>query len=245
MANTVDIMSLIQAAQQGNADFLALNDARNGASPEMQKVLAPLEHRAFTKGLVSENPLMAIPMAVATPAYTAGKVIAKGPTAPGPAGIPYNMIRELTRSKKLGLQNTRSPASVEEMKQGYIGILEGLLSKLGGGVDKSPDTKDEKGNPKNTQFDLNNSADVAAMLKAVSPEYNTPTKQLGDGTPYGPGAFAKMLRLGKTDPRLNRSRAEEVAKYREGAGLPSAEQILTMIYTNNPKLASMIKKGNK
>lgn len=244
-ADLQDIQALIKAAQQGQVRFTELQQAREGASPEAQKQLGPLEHRAFTRELVQENAAMAIPMALATPAYTAGKTIARTPPMPGAQGLPYNILQQLAKSQ--GLHKTRSPASVEEVMQGYMGILEGLASKFSGGAAEGGIPKDKKGKPKNTQFDLSNPDDVERMLKAISPKYNTPTRQLGDGTPYGPEAYAKMVRNqpelgGRGDPKLRRSRAEQVTEERKQAGLPSPEQILQLIYESNPKLAKTQKR---
>src|SRR5512139_3112815 len=216
MANNVNILDLIRAAQSGMASHSDILSAREGASPEMQKLLAPLEHRAFAREFAQESPLKAaVSLPFAIPAYTA--------------------------SKAIGASKARSPASVEEMKQGYIGLLEGLLSKFRGGEGGAGPTPSNE-TPENTKYDLTNPDDFREMMKRVSPEYNTPTKQLGDSTPYGPGAYAKMIRRGKEDPRLTRSLAEEVAKTRKEAGLPSAKEILDLIYANNPKLAQMQKK---
>lgn len=66
-----------------------------------QQLLAPLEHRAYAKEYVTADPWRAVPsLAVAIPAYTA--------------------------LKALGLKKARSPASVNEMVQGYAGIMDGL-----------------------------------------------------------------------------------------------------------------------
>ena len=66
-----------------------------------QARLAPFEHRAFAREFAQESPVKAaISLPFAIPAYTASKV--------------------------LGMQKSRSPASMEEVKQGYIGLAEGL-----------------------------------------------------------------------------------------------------------------------
>lgn len=77
---------------------LMMERSRPGAD---QKLLAPLEHRAYAREYVQDNPVMGpVSMAVAIPAYTA--------------------------LKALGVKKARSPASVHEMVQGYAGILDGL-----------------------------------------------------------------------------------------------------------------------
>ena len=81
--------------------WLELYRQRNqpGAS---QEHLGPLEHGAFAESMVSRNPLWSVPLLFATPAYSA--------------------------AKHAGLLQTRSPASVDEMAEGYRGIGRGLLS---------------------------------------------------------------------------------------------------------------------
>ena len=73
---------------------MAPNDPR-------QAQLGPLEHGAFVEEAVRENPLMALPMAAAIPAYTLGKA----------TGL---------------ISGTRSPASVDEMVEAYKGMIRGL-----------------------------------------------------------------------------------------------------------------------
>lgn len=84
-------------------DHATLWRMREGATPDLQALLAPYEHRAFAREAVKDNPLMALSLLVATPLYTAGKAA--------------------------GLLGARSPASWEEMKQGLLGIGEGLLRR--------------------------------------------------------------------------------------------------------------------
>jgi len=69
--------------------------------PAIQAQLAPMEHRAFAREFATESPLKAaVSLPFAIPAYTA--------------------------SKFLGLSNARSPASLNEMVQGFAGLGEGL-----------------------------------------------------------------------------------------------------------------------
>lgn len=66
-----------------------------------QAQLAPMEHRAFAREFATESPFKAaVSLPFAIPAYTA--------------------------SKFLGLTNARSPASLNEMTQGFVGLGEGL-----------------------------------------------------------------------------------------------------------------------
>lgn len=71
--------------------------------PEIQKLLAAFEHRAFAREATRENPLMAASLLFATPLYTAGKAV--------------------------GLINSRTPASWNQLGQGLLGIKEGLFNR--------------------------------------------------------------------------------------------------------------------
>lgn len=75
-------------------DSLPRNDPRHA-------LYGPMEHRQFAHETVRDNPLMALPLAAAIPAYTGAKA--------------------------LGLTNARSPASTDEMWAGYHGLVEGML----------------------------------------------------------------------------------------------------------------------
>lgn len=65
-----------------------------------QNRIAPYEHRAFAREATAENPLLAVPIALAAPIYQASKAI------PG--------------------MESRSDASVEQLLQSWIGVAEGL-----------------------------------------------------------------------------------------------------------------------
>ena len=82
-----------------DTDLYSAYQARNQPGAD-QAALGPKEHGQFAEDAVSRNKAMAIPLAVAIPAYSAAKA--------------------------MGLVKTRSPASMEEMKQGYKGIWRGL-----------------------------------------------------------------------------------------------------------------------
>lgn len=70
-----------------------------------QGMLAPAEHRAFAREFAQESPVRAaISLPFAIPAYTAAKAV--------------------------GLQNARTPPSLEEMGAGYTGMLEGLFRRF-------------------------------------------------------------------------------------------------------------------
>lgn len=71
------------------------------ADHPLQRTLAPLEHGQFAEETVRDNPLMALPLIFAIPGYTAGKA----------TGL---------------IRGTRSPASWDEIFEGYAGMLRGL-----------------------------------------------------------------------------------------------------------------------
>lgn len=71
---------------------------------EEQDKLAGLEHQAFAREATAENPLLAVPIALATPLYQAGKA--------------------------LGLTDSRSKPSVTQLGQGLKGIGEGLAEAV-------------------------------------------------------------------------------------------------------------------
>jgi len=69
----------------------------------LHAVLGPLEHGQFVEDAVQDNPLMALPLALAIPAYTAGKA----------TGL---------------IKGARSPASWDEIFAAYGGLKRGMLS---------------------------------------------------------------------------------------------------------------------
>jgi hypothetical protein len=82
-----------------DTDLYSADRARNQPGAD-QATLGPIQHRQFAEATVGDNKAMAVPLALAIPAYTAAKA--------------------------LGVLKSRSPASMEEMKQGYKGIWRGL-----------------------------------------------------------------------------------------------------------------------
>jgi hypothetical protein len=89
----------------GQDDLFHYQRLRDRLPPDhpLHAVYGPLEHGQFTEETVQGNPLMALPLAVATPAYTAGKAV--------------------------GLIDARSPASLDEVLEAYKGIGRGLFSR--------------------------------------------------------------------------------------------------------------------
>ncbi len=85
-----------------NLDHATLYRMRERAREQaMQDLLAGYEHRAFAREAVQENPLMAVPIGLATPLYQASKLL------PG--------------------NKSRSNPSWDQMLQGFTGVGEGLL----------------------------------------------------------------------------------------------------------------------
>lgn len=72
---------------------------------ETQNLLAPYEHRAYAREIVAENPLMALGLLGAIPGYQIKKLVKKG---------------------LLNQPYSRSEPSMEQVKQGYMGLWEGL-----------------------------------------------------------------------------------------------------------------------
>jgi hypothetical protein len=83
----------------GKMDHAMLYQARQGATPEQQRVLSPYEHQAFAREATAENPLMALPIAAGTLAYQ-----------------PYKML----------MGQARSAPSLDQVTQGLKGVGQGL-----------------------------------------------------------------------------------------------------------------------
>jgi hypothetical protein len=79
-----------------------LYSARMHVPKEQQGLLSPYEHRAYTKEAVYDNPLMALPLAFATPAYQGYKYFA----------------------------GSRSAPAMKQVTEAYGGIKDGLLKRL-------------------------------------------------------------------------------------------------------------------
>lgn len=69
---------------------------------ETQAKAAPAEHRAFAREWTKENPMVAVPSLL--------------------AAIPLYSIAKAT-----GIIKARSPASIDEVAEGYRGLMEGLM----------------------------------------------------------------------------------------------------------------------
>ena len=96
-----------------NMDFYRLMQAREQADAQGNEQLAPYEHQAYARELTQENPINALGLAVAAPAY----YVAKQPALMG-------------LSQKLGIVGEgATPASMEQLKRAYRGIYQGLTTK--------------------------------------------------------------------------------------------------------------------
>lgn len=106
--------------------FASLNFDRNriGRNDPRQDVLAPKEHQAFARGVVADNPMLAIPMAAAIPAYTAGKALNRVPEVVG--SMPP-MLQPAMRYMQNQTKQARSKPSIQEMADAYTGVLQGLI----------------------------------------------------------------------------------------------------------------------
>jgi hypothetical protein len=89
-----------QMAKMSHAD---LYNARRGQAQVMQAMLAPYEHRAAAREATQQDPMMALSYGVAAPGYQIYKA--------------------------LGFGDSRSGADLNQLKQAYIGIIEGLLNR--------------------------------------------------------------------------------------------------------------------
>jgi hypothetical protein len=112
MGEQIEIPSEETMSAMSHSQLAGLRNA-NSDNPKAQEYLAPYEHRAFSREWVSESGVNAIPLAIAIPAYSAAKA----------TGVE-------TIAKKAGLleddKQEATPTSLAQIKQGFIGIGEGL-----------------------------------------------------------------------------------------------------------------------
>lgn len=105
----MDLAELLSMTQEDRERALAemsheqLYNLRNlyTNNKAIQNLIAPFEHRAFAREAVKEQPLMAIPIGLATPAYS--------------------MYKQAFNT------GARSSPSLAEISQAYRGIKEGLF----------------------------------------------------------------------------------------------------------------------
>ena len=97
-------------ALRSNMQQANLVSLRGQADPLDNQMLAPMEHQQFARQAVQENPLMALPIAAATPFYYA----AKQPAA-------------LKLAQALGLVGPgATPATIDQVFGGLRGVGQGL-----------------------------------------------------------------------------------------------------------------------
>jgi hypothetical protein len=101
--------ALARLQQVGNPEYASMPHSdlyqMRYQQPTKQNEIAPYEHRAFAREWTQENPLLAsVSLPFAIPGYTAYKA--------------------------MGFGNTRSQPSMDQIKQGYTGLAEGLLSLM-------------------------------------------------------------------------------------------------------------------
>lgn len=102
-----------QLAQMTHAELFLARE-KPGAD---QRRLAPAEHRAFAREAVEENPIMALSLGIAIPAYTAAKML---------ANVSKDVPLFSTLFSAANLDKSRSGASLKEVTEGFKGISEGL-----------------------------------------------------------------------------------------------------------------------
>ena len=81
---------------------------KNAGDQQMQQQLAPFEHRAYARESVAENPLNALKFAFMIPGYQAAKA----------SGV-------------LDSDASTTPASFDQVTQGFAGISDGLKENYG------------------------------------------------------------------------------------------------------------------
>lgn len=100
-------------------------------------MLGPLEHREFVRDAVKRDGMLAPALAVATPAYTVGKLAARVPDD-AVAALPFPLVplvaagREAAR--QAGLHLTRSPPSMDEVFAGFEGLFSGVRDRYRSGI---------------------------------------------------------------------------------------------------------------
>lgn len=104
-AKTQALLKLLRGRSLGSMSHADLYAARGQTKdPALQEAIGPAEHAAFAREATAENPLMALPIALATPIYTGAKAA--------------------------GLIKARTPASWAEIGAGWTGTAEGLAQAL-------------------------------------------------------------------------------------------------------------------
>lgn len=103
---------LFDLENMSSEDLIRLRSRFSG-DKVMDPLLAPAEHMDFARTTVQDNPLMALPLAAATPLY----YMAKQP-----------MMMDI--GKRMGLVGQQAtPASIDQLFAAYRGIGQGLFGR--------------------------------------------------------------------------------------------------------------------
>ena len=98
---------------------------RMAPADPMHSVVAPLEHREFTRETVGRNPWMAVPLAGAIPEYSWLKFLAQQ----RPGALPALAMPIMAARAAMPRKPNTSPASWDEIFAGYEGLFQGLQDK--------------------------------------------------------------------------------------------------------------------
>ncbi len=99
-----------QLAKMTHANLYKLRDEWKD-DPKAQEFISPYEHRAFAREATEENPALAPVLGLAVPGYAAAKLVGLN------MGDPDSGIEQ-------------TPPSVEQIKQSFTGIYEGLRKRF-------------------------------------------------------------------------------------------------------------------
>lgn len=102
-------MGLLDTETLSGLDHATLFRMRERAkdNPELQGLLSQYEHRAFAREATADNPLMALPIALATPLYQLSKMLPQSMTG----------------------NRSRSAPSWGQVGHGLLGVGEGLFTR--------------------------------------------------------------------------------------------------------------------
>ncbi len=97
------LLALLSQKDLSSVPFDQLLALRQAAPSSEQQRIAPYEHRAYARETVQSDPLAALSMAINIPAYQLAKLLRLVPS-----------------------DERSTPASFDQLIEGYKGILEGL-----------------------------------------------------------------------------------------------------------------------
>ncbi len=99
-----------ELAKMSHVDLYKLR-AEHSDDPKVQESLAPFEHRAFAREATAENPALAPILGIAVPLYAGAKAVGID------MGDPNSDVEQ-------------TPPSVEQIRQSFTGIYEGLRKRF-------------------------------------------------------------------------------------------------------------------